>query len=1009
MKKNEKDVLFQYLQKVFKMETQKHNMLLEKAKTRKAPHVLLKTEIIEGKDLKPKDPNGMSDPFCTLYLNSDSTTPFNTSVKPETLDPVWEESFTLPVTSPEEEILNIEVWDFDPEETTREKMKRIKEVKGVKGIKILMKEVASSGKQNNDLIGIVNVPLNSVPTSGKSMWCMLQKNGKLKKQGQIKVNLSFVFEKDVEAAFEEHKHLLYVILMHEVQLIKEGSSEWSGEFSNLSEVILTHHRVQSGLTSVSVTLAQWIEYINVHILHPLAFSVFIPLLETLAKALQEELLTDEQVKIFWDAAKKLITSCIISIKKLQIETSFSNTSDQSSQILSILSILTTLESPKGVDLFPIIVYDWLPMKEDTGCDIKAVVKETVLQGSRDWFVHAVEKNNLSDVSEGEQKLNKLSTIVDQAILSLKTATNSHDKLFQEHFHFPYTKELYKIYEAKIAELVEPIVTCETAAMKPVKFSEDTVDDGSYENNTMQKGTSLFQLYHSLQQFSGLGKSLFPEGNEESHNFYNWFYPATLQWLYISHYKALQAIQKAVNLDHLVSVDDTVNYSSSAVDILQIFEQMRIFWKRLAWPDVEAAFTFATNMIYDICACSAYYADKISEKVERICANSDEVGRKFQITEEWCMAVRNIDHVKNSIKTCVTNFGLEEIISSFTNHGSVDTCRHTIQAMTNSGIDIVSKKKCEMLERAANKLAPVINGLLIDLNNDRINIDMLMKYLDDTLQQVHTNLSSPNFKHILYTIWSNLLNILYAQMDANMKVKRDPPFYKKELYIFNNLVEFFRECDEYTFSINLTTIQKIEEVLMYNSLDTSQLIHHYYLERKEEQRAMTAPVYGLITVKLQLVDNRLNVEILNARNLVPTRNYDTCNPYVKIFFLPEECFPTIPKLATKVHRDSKYPLFDEKFTIQLTPEQANLWNGLIMYEVRDKYLLSEDKYLGEAFASFTDIVRTDSSVKFDSIQQLHLKLNRPTNSGCEAFIALSRHEDRLAQEFVRRRKRMFPCS
>ena len=65
---------------------------------------------------------------------------------------------------------------------------------------------------------------------------------------------------------------------------------------------------------------------------------------------------------------------------------------------------------------------------------------------------------------------------------------------------------------------------------------------------------------------------------------------------------------------------------------------------------------------------------------------------------------------------------------------------------------------------------------------------------------------------------------------------------------------------------------------------------------------------------------------------------------------------------------------------MTAEEANLWNGLLMFEVRDKYLLSEDKYLGEAFASFTDIVRTDSSVKFESIQQQHLKLNRPSNSG-----------------------------
>lgn len=49
--------------------------------------------------------------------------------------------------------------DFDPEETAREKIKKIKEVKGMKGIKILVKEVASVGRHNNDLIGHALIPL----------------------------------------------------------------------------------------------------------------------------------------------------------------------------------------------------------------------------------------------------------------------------------------------------------------------------------------------------------------------------------------------------------------------------------------------------------------------------------------------------------------------------------------------------------------------------------------------------------------------------------------------------------------------------------------------------------------------------------------------------------------------------------------------------------------------------------------------------------------------------------
>lgn len=56
---------------------------------------MLNIEIIEGKDIKPKDANGFSDPFCTLFLSSTPQHKYNTSVKSQTLRPIWEEYFSL--------------------------------------------------------------------------------------------------------------------------------------------------------------------------------------------------------------------------------------------------------------------------------------------------------------------------------------------------------------------------------------------------------------------------------------------------------------------------------------------------------------------------------------------------------------------------------------------------------------------------------------------------------------------------------------------------------------------------------------------------------------------------------------------------------------------------------------------------------------------------------------------------------------------------------------------------
>lgn len=56
---------------------------------------MLNIEIIEGKNMEPKDPNGLSNPFCTLFLSSKPQHKYVTSIKRQTVHPVWKEYFSL--------------------------------------------------------------------------------------------------------------------------------------------------------------------------------------------------------------------------------------------------------------------------------------------------------------------------------------------------------------------------------------------------------------------------------------------------------------------------------------------------------------------------------------------------------------------------------------------------------------------------------------------------------------------------------------------------------------------------------------------------------------------------------------------------------------------------------------------------------------------------------------------------------------------------------------------------
>lgn len=112
------------------------------------------------------------------------------------------------------------------------------------------------------------------------------------------------------------------------------------------------------------------------------------------------------------------------------------------------------------------------------------------------------------------------------------------------------------------------------------------------------GTSLFELYLVLRKFVKVGEALCPSDNHDfvTYSSYEWFTPGVMHWLDISVYKAMSRIEKAIDLDKLVPIDETVKYSSSAVDTLAIFNQIKIFWEQLGWPDIEGAYALIAKIV-----------------------------------------------------------------------------------------------------------------------------------------------------------------------------------------------------------------------------------------------------------------------------------------------------------------------------------------------------------------------------------------------------------------------------
>nr|XP_018917133.1 PREDICTED: protein unc-13 homolog 4B isoform X1 [Bemisia tabaci] len=1013
----QKESLFAFAQEVFKLDDETHHVLLETAQQKEAPNILLNVEVIEAKELSSKDANGLSDPFCTLFLSSAPTHRYNTSVKGQTLTPVWEEHFSLPVQNPADDILCVEVWDFDPAETVREKFTKISEVKGVRGLRKLMKEIAvtaSTGKHDNELIGATQMPLKRVPADGQTVWCSLEKKSKVKRKGTVKLKMAFGSEKNTQVAAQEHRHILRLLLLHHIQTSKVPIYKWEGEFSLPAETIIRQHAAQSNLNMTNQSLARWIEFTWIHIDHPLSFTVFAELSSSILQPLLSGLLSEEEIKFFWDAAKKLLPSCLNNIRRLRKSSpGDEHSTKQLTAILSTLSNLASLEVPKDMDLLPKSVYGWLT-PETPSNDIKSALNDAIVQGAVDWFLHTTEANKPED-STDEAKLKNLIKIVLSLKSDLQRAMDHHEKIFQQTISIPYAKSIFAEYETKICDLCQPVIQEVCQKLKPLTFTaEDTIPENQYENDPLSMGTTLFELYLALQRFTAHGETFSRNGEDDYSisKFHTWFYRGVAQWLDIAVYKAMHRIEKAVEIDELEPVDVCVKYSSSAVDTLAIFYQIQIFWKQLAWPDIEGSYTFVAKIIDDICRCSVFYADKMSKKVENIGDVDSVYEKKFEVTNEWCLAINNIDYVQQSIAPFVDELGLSNIIGSladFKSSAAAEHCKNTLTLVIDNAVDTVKNKIIELLETVANKMTPIMGRFLLEgaelLHQESNQVDRLMSYLDNNLTTLHTQLNNDNFERILSIIWNNVSKLMSDIVTDNLEKRRPPSFFSSLNETLDILVKFFKQGD-FESTSNQEILANLQEILRLYGMETPQLIHEYYLERLSEIQRIEDVNCGELAIKAQFVDTTLRLEILNARNLLPMDSNGQCDPFLKVYFSPEDKFRNISKPKTKVQKKTLFPLFDESFTVHLSHEQRNCDKALLLFVVKDQdYLGMKKDFVAEAFILFSDIPVSTPGTHLDELNQIHLPLSRPSNNTDSKVLRALEHRqgEKLVKDFLKTQK------
>ncbi|XP_063326821.1 BAI1-associated protein 3 [Pelmatolapia mariae] len=1037
------DELFAYLLKVFDMGEEEHEIILQKVQESKRANFSLRVSVMKAKNLMAKDANGYSDPYCMLgilvgqspreteekkerkfsfrkrkdKLEKRSSTkevlPARciqvTEVKPETLNPVWDEHFVFEIDDVHNDLLHLDIWDHDDDVSVAEACKKLNEVSGLRGMGRYFKQIAksvrangsaSSGSEENvdDFLGCINIPLNEIPVMGYDTWFKLEPRSSASKvQGECHLILKlFTSQRDTalskkEANVSIHKKLLSQIVEYEHAHVKREPYNWNGQVSPPAWTVLTHHAVQTDLSPLQQAIIRWQCYSSHHRTQRVCYSLLLRLLRTIDAEWDPPAVRGDLERQLSDSFRLYTEHCLCLMKNMRQV--FPCTS--AAAITRYELMLRGIGYMQNMRAFKTVC----PLRNDLHLDITTAIKK----GTAEWYESLIARYKPEEGTLEEQ-LKKLVQVIDAVCVDVQRAQNIYNKLFYSAVKVDFFSISYRLLEKQVADDVNMAMerVCGTLEQESSRL-------------TQTMGETIFELFMSLKILKGFREFL-PLKDAKMlalTGFHNWFKSSIHKWLQIVHDRSCDRIRKAVETDKLGPLQQA-KHSSSAVEVTACFSQVREIWVQLAWPDSAGAFIFVTRLTDNFCSEAVCYSEMITHKIER-----NQLGRDHKsFTVQLCIALNNIDHVRVFLGHLPRDLDWQGVERAMEESCGVEGKEQVYKALNgqlfNMDLDLQREAK-RLITLLTDKMLPELRRYIqhISLSPDSINNDdavsPLMKYLQDTMVILTENLVKENLTRVLQSMWELLLRMILDTVTENRGVQVE--FYNRFQYTVETLLQFFHARGEGLFLEDMKSgdYKVLDEELRLNKCSSFELIEQYYLEKISHQKTLKHTRYGRISVKCyyDAPEQRLTVEILHAADIIALDANGLSDPFVIVELCPHHLFPMAKSQRTQVKLKTLHPVFDELFYFHVSPEQYRHRFACLTFTVMDYDWLSTNDFAGEAVAPLSDFCwpgRPNASAAGKSVQPviLHLSRSKPSEKPIMGMLE-ARVGDREAQEFVRRLK------
>ncbi|CAE1167999.1 BAIAP3 [Acanthosepion pharaonis] len=631
------------------------------AKKRAAPRIVLRVNIIEAKDLKPKDVIGTSDPYCLLGIQANTgktalealpvKKQSTTRVLKRELNPVWDEWFQFEIRNLKNDHFLLDVWDNDPEQSLADAVLNIGQSsnmedfhRGIKDIRKCLKK----GEELDDFLGRMSCVVKTVPSAGERAWYQLEgRSHKSNVQGFVRISFRLTAVqpnisikngsiKEIPSSENCQEHILKnadvvsVFIKHTLSSIYlSENNKWIGSMAKELVNIIHLHALHHDMSEFQEDVSLWRAYTEQHHKKSMCHSAMLFYLERLKVSwghADRKKLHNEEIMIVQKSFHIFISDCL---QNVQFFRESAKDGPDFNNLLKCLNILNTFDL---VGLcYPVV-------------NLSGEIETALVNGTKEWY---------EKVLEDVEPPTSLPKDVIQSLLNL--TLNINGDLVKANCYYRSKFRMVNIdYEPLIYPLIEKRLVSDITKALDKLGSGDRVgfrEIIQFRNNWRydeQLWTTHFKLYIALKEVSSYFDKV-PLKQRYSPNlskYHEWFRFQLERWMVMSHEKSLAVIRKAIAIDEAERVTDLTGFTSSAVDVGVCLNELSEMVSQLAWPNLCEWYAIGTLVMAMISDGAKLYAKLIYEKLQEV-KFYDEDGQ-FDVSNQLCRIINSIEQVRLSL-------------------------------------------------------------------------------------------------------------------------------------------------------------------------------------------------------------------------------------------------------------------------------------------------------------------------------------------------------------------------